>query len=393
MQILANSARVDIQDVRSNNGKIIDFVYMNQMLVWQRMLTINLAQQNKTFNLRGYINSNNPTNTKQITVVNDKNQPSMESGNLAGLDVVFINTIHGKIDGTSPGHVALHITSKMKLLNNGFIRGAGGNGKAGSWGKAGANIEGTKSNNYSSSGTTSAPHGTYRVAYTIKSGGGGGAGKGSVGSGYDDFNWRIGGGWEGNSLSGTFNTTGKVSYSVGAGGKKPVYSSGCSPTNGNTGGSTSFGSRSVSGGKGGTWTWRSNNTPGYSSSGHNYQSGFNNRYYYGQGNGGDGQSAGGAGSISVKWYYKIIGGKAGTPGEGGTGESYTTNRTNGTSGGRGGASSPAGGNSGTNGTAGGRGGSWGERGGNNGNSAGYAIIGKDFLSSDSDIGKTSGSIK
>jgi len=117
MQIITNTGKVDIKDVRSNSGKIVDFVYMNKVLVWQRMITLTLPQYSKTFSLRSYINSNNPNNVKKITIINTRTQPSIETGNLSGFDVTFIN--NGEIQGTYPGSTALNITSKLKLLNNG----------------------------------------------------------------------------------------------------------------------------------------------------------------------------------------------------------------------------------------------------------------------------------
>ncbi len=133
MKILTNSGRVDINDVRSNNGKIVDFVYMNNVLVWQRMLILHLSQHHNTFSLRTFINDKNINNVKQITVINDRTQPAMVTGNLSGLDVTFIN--NGEIQAMVGGGNAFHATSPIKLINNGWIRGSGGKGGAGGKGK------------------------------------------------------------------------------------------------------------------------------------------------------------------------------------------------------------------------------------------------------------------
>jgi len=400
MQILVNSKKVDIQDVRSNGGKVIDFVYMNRVLVWQRMLTINLGQQSKTFNLRSYINAHNPKNVKQIAVVNDRVQPSMESGNLSGLEVTFINGPKGELRGTSIGHTALHVTSKMTLINNGWIRGTGGNGKNGSAGGRGA------SGSKGSTGARGANAGTKKVSYTVP----------KVVSWPANFSFRHGEtkyGWslttKGCNMGGTLQSLlrspcGQTKCILRR--KRPSFHPATFPC----------GARAHGGGAGGggwngviTIMTAGSVTVGTTTKYHNIPGG----------NGGAGGAGGAGGS----------GGNGGAGGIGGVGQSFTTTRTDGTPGksgtsGRGGSNGKAGslgsinsavlngtryygyrggkgktggrgstGKPGSRGTAGGNGGRWGKAGGNGGGHPGDAISGKRFLTSGSNTGKTNGSIK
>ena len=139
MKIIVNKKRVDIKDVQvPGYSTRINFVYHNRVLVWQRVLELTLPQFHKTFNLATWIRANNPRNVEEVIVTNRNTQPSMLSGNLSGLNVTLIND--GQFQGTGVGSNAVSISSSMKLINNGWIRGAGGNGGRGSWGKKGANI-------------------------------------------------------------------------------------------------------------------------------------------------------------------------------------------------------------------------------------------------------------
>ena len=111
MQIITNTGKVDIQDVVANGGStVVNFVYMNRVLVWQRMMTIVLDQQSSYFNLRSYINNHNPLNNKDIVVVNNLVQPSLETGDLNGLNIIFVNNfnkviiLHSLISLTSLFH-------------------------------------------------------------------------------------------------------------------------------------------------------------------------------------------------------------------------------------------------------------------------------------------------
>ena len=130
MEILGNNINID--SVISNAGKSIDYVYANNILVWQRLLTLELPQFTALFDLRTFIDNNNSKNHKRIVVINNLIQPTMVSGNLDGLDVTFIN--NGEIQGGAPGAAAIYLVSPIKITNNGWIRGAGNNGIDGSRG-------------------------------------------------------------------------------------------------------------------------------------------------------------------------------------------------------------------------------------------------------------------
>ena len=130
MKILVNKNRVDIKDVQVPGYPTrIDFVYQNKVLVWQRMLELTLPQFTSTFNLATWMKQNNPRNIEEVIITNNRTQPSMLSGNFTGYNVTLIN--NGEIRGTGPSSTALAVTSDMKLINNGWIRGAGGSGGRG----------------------------------------------------------------------------------------------------------------------------------------------------------------------------------------------------------------------------------------------------------------------
>lgn len=98
--------------------------------------------------LEQVINDNNPTNKTEIVITNNYVQPTIQTGNIDGLDVTLIN--NGEIQGntTYEGYnpnrssTALIVNttdnSAFKLINNGWIRAAGGNGGAGGAGGKGS---------------------------------------------------------------------------------------------------------------------------------------------------------------------------------------------------------------------------------------------------------------
>ncbi len=121
------------------NGVDLCRVFMNGVQVFQQSDTLYLPapSNSNTINLRSWINGQTlASNCGAITVINNHTQPKIVTGNLSGLTVEFIN--NGEIQGNYAGANALEVTSSMKLTNNGWIRGAGGNG-----GRGGTN------NNYS----------------------------------------------------------------------------------------------------------------------------------------------------------------------------------------------------------------------------------------------------
>jgi len=113
----------------------LDEAYMDGVIVYKRMLEFDLPQQHKTFDLRPIIDKMNKYGATVIKVTNKLKQPSMHTGSFSGLQVIFVN--EGELLGTTPGESALTLTSTMKLINNGHIRGAGGNGGRGGRGGSG----------------------------------------------------------------------------------------------------------------------------------------------------------------------------------------------------------------------------------------------------------------
>ena len=109
-------------------GVTPDSIVCNGVVVWVNTTEVVLPQFSATWTLRDWLNANHPGVTA-LKVINNLTQPSMNSGNLSGLSVELVN--NGEIQGTSSGSYAMGVTSAMKLTNNGWIRGAGGNGGVG----------------------------------------------------------------------------------------------------------------------------------------------------------------------------------------------------------------------------------------------------------------------
>ena len=91
-------------------------------------LDIVMQQYNDSVYLRSIIDLVR-TNETIVYITNNLDQPTIYTGNLSGLDVTFTN--NGTISGTNPSKTGLIITTPLTLINNGTIRGAGGNGGAG----------------------------------------------------------------------------------------------------------------------------------------------------------------------------------------------------------------------------------------------------------------------
>ena len=328
---------VNITNVTTQKKDFIITVKMNTgQIVWERTLYLDLPQQSKVVNLRTFINSKNSLGYRRIVVTNARTQPRIISGNLSGLIVELVNK--GEIQGDAPGRNGLEVSSAMKLTNHGWIRGAGGNGKAGSRGANGANS--TK---------------TVSVKKNVSS------------------SWRGGGIWyrpckykfvhEPDPKSGCGVYTGVpigwIAWHNGA----QVSGRGGAPSAVNVGGVTLYRSGSVVNSR------HENRCCGKPPASVGYASWYN----------------------STK-RISITGGKGGAGGAGGRGQYYRHGKTNGSGGSSGGRSSPSGGNSGHRGQTGGNGGTWGNRGGNNGSVGGHAITGFGRLTAGSKRGSVSGSV-
>ena len=358
MKILANKNRVDIKDVQVPGYRTrIDFVYDNRVLVWQRMIELTLPQFTKTFNLATWIKANNPRKVEQVTVTNHKIQPTMVSGNLSGLDVTLIN--NGEFQGTGVGSTAVSLSSPIRLINNGWIRGSGGNGRAGSNGRAGG--QGGTSGAKAISWTYS------RIAWSAK--------------GFSNQKYK-----DGRSVSqpwGPWRLYGKCDSWLKLETPWGTVGAGC------------------------TCNITVHGIPIYLQN--KNRNGRHSRYI--------GYSIGRAGAKVITKYHTIpghaggCGGAAGRGGAGGTGQYFRHSRTSGSNGTSGGAGCQGGvntfrdtngythqghrgghGASGTSGAKGGDGGTWGKNGGNGGSAAGKALTGKSKLKSGSKIGHTNGSV-
>ncbi len=129
------------------NGTKVCRVFFNGVQVFQRSdvlyLPARASWDSGTINLAQWIATQPLSECGIITVINNYTQPRIVSGNLCGYNsVTLIN--NGEIQGNAPGATALSIwpcTDKkmMKLINNGWIRGAGGNGGKGGKGHVGDN--------------------------------------------------------------------------------------------------------------------------------------------------------------------------------------------------------------------------------------------------------------
>ena len=163
------------------NGAIMNYVfangvemtdgYANGVWVFTNKLVLTLPQQTAPFNLTTWINANNPLGRRVVTVTNSLTQPAMETGNLSHtngatgttetMDVEFIN--NGEIQGSSAGGTGMNIQGSIKITNNGWIRGAGGNGGKGATGDKGVTgaIGANKSVSYTTSVTVRATSFTF----------------------------------------------------------------------------------------------------------------------------------------------------------------------------------------------------------------------------------------
>ncbi len=136
------------------NGNYMNEGYMNGVHVFTTLLRLTLPQAVTPVNLRTFINNNNPHGRTRIIVTNNLTQPRLDTGNLAGLSVTLVN--NGQFQGAAVGDRGMNITSALTVTNNGWIRGAGGNGGRGGNGGAGGagSVGGNRLVNYVINGVT-----------------------------------------------------------------------------------------------------------------------------------------------------------------------------------------------------------------------------------------------
>lgn len=111
----------------------LDEAYMDGIIVYRRELVLTLPEYVTPINLSDYIANNNPDNYKVIRIVNNYTQPTIYTGQLGYPSDPLLVTLenNGDILGFSSGDTALVVQAPIKLINNGYIKGAGGVGGTG----------------------------------------------------------------------------------------------------------------------------------------------------------------------------------------------------------------------------------------------------------------------
>lgn len=110
------------------NGVQLKTLKANGVIVWRDIVDIVLPQFTVTTDLKAWLVANHPS-VVSMKLINNLTQPSIITGDLAGLTVELEN--NGEIQGTTASERAFQATSPIKLTNKGWIRGAGGNGGIG----------------------------------------------------------------------------------------------------------------------------------------------------------------------------------------------------------------------------------------------------------------------
>jgi hypothetical protein len=114
------------------NGSPITAMFMDNALVYYGKIKLVLPQYTDTFSLKDFIESELEKigiggTGMIIEVENNLIQPTMNTGDLSKYShVTFYN--NGEITGTNSSSTALYAESPMELINNGWIKGAGGDG-------------------------------------------------------------------------------------------------------------------------------------------------------------------------------------------------------------------------------------------------------------------------
>lgn len=113
------------------HSNLLRYGLKNGALIWgeDTPLEVNLPQFNVTTDVANYLRITYPFDLV-IKVTNTLNQPSLIVGDLGHI-VALTLVNEGTISGTNPGDDGLILQAPVKLVDNGIIRGAGGNGSAG----------------------------------------------------------------------------------------------------------------------------------------------------------------------------------------------------------------------------------------------------------------------
>ena len=107
------------------------FAQFSPGVFWQpeRTLELILPASSSAINLQSFIATNNPDGVTKVIVTNNSRNPQIYSGDLSAYEVTLVN--NSSILGMRASKNALVLTSSLKLINNGVIRGGGGSGGAG----------------------------------------------------------------------------------------------------------------------------------------------------------------------------------------------------------------------------------------------------------------------
>ena len=106
--------------------------YLNGTIVFKKSLELYLPDPqgvNTTINLKTFIDGEDTGGFTNIKIINNFIQPQIITGVLTGLNIEFEN--NSEIQGNTEGSAGLILTSDILLINNGWIRGAGGGGGLG----------------------------------------------------------------------------------------------------------------------------------------------------------------------------------------------------------------------------------------------------------------------
>ena len=128
-----------------HNHSNVRAMFMNGVLVFYATIKLELPQYTNTFSLRAFIDAKlNELGVSgsgvKLVILNRKVQPTMNTGDLSIFgEVSLLN--QGEFTGTNPSENGINFQSDLTLFNNGYIRGAGGNGVRGKKGRKGANKE------------------------------------------------------------------------------------------------------------------------------------------------------------------------------------------------------------------------------------------------------------
>ncbi len=112
------------------NGTHIHEVYVDGHFVYDCAAYLYLPASGPTVNLRTFIDAAGiDTRYHRITIYNEGTRGKVITGDLSGYTPGEIHLINnGEIQANAAAGNALELTTKLKLTNNGFIRGGGGQG-------------------------------------------------------------------------------------------------------------------------------------------------------------------------------------------------------------------------------------------------------------------------